>query len=185
MRILVCLLLGLGTGSAVSAADERPATWAQPVANDAVQNLFQVAPNIYRCAQPDAAGMQALEALGVKRIIELRNFHSDKDEINGTALIAEDVGINTWALEDEDVIRVLRILKDPSKGPFLIHCLHGADRTGTMCAMYRMVVQGWSKDDAIREMTEGGFGYHAVWTNLIRYLRNVDVERIRKAVDAP
>ena len=83
------------------------------------------------------------------------------------------------------MIRVLRILKDPAKGPFLIHCLHGADRTGTMCAMYRLVVQGWSKDDAIKEMTEGGFGYHAMWGNLIRYLRNVDVERIREAVDAP
>lgn len=185
MRVLICVLLALGAANSMSAADGRPATWAQPVANDAVKNLFQVAPNLYRCAQPDAAGMQAIEALGIKRIIELRNFHSDKDEIAGTALIAEDVGINTWALEDEDVIRVLRILKDPAKGPFLIHCLHGADRTGTMCAMYRMVVQGWSKDDAIKELTEGGFGYHAVWTNLIRYLRNADVERIRKAVDAP
>lgn len=184
MRILVCLL-ALGAAGALNAADERPAAWAQPVASDAVQNLFQVAPNIYRCAQPDAAGMRAIEALGIKRIIELRNFHSDTDEIRGTTLVAEDIGINTWALEDGDVIRALRILKDPAQGPFLIHCLHGADRTGTMCAMYRMVVQGWSKDDAIKEMTEGGFGYHAMWTNLIRYLRGVDVERIRKAVDAP
>jgi len=183
MRILISLLFA--SVSALNAADVRPATWAQPVASDAVRNLFQVAPNLYRCAQPDAAGMQAIEALGIKRIIELRNFHDDKDEIAGTTLVAEDIGINTWNLEDEDVIRVLRILKDPSKGPFLIHCLHGADRTGTMCAMYRLVVQGWSKDDAIKEMTEGGFGYHAMWSNLIRYLRAVDVERIRAAVDAP
>lgn len=39
---------------------------------------------------------------------------------------------------------------------------HGSDRTGTMCALYRIAVQGWSKEDAIREMTAGGFGFHRI-----------------------
>jgi hypothetical protein len=49
-----------------------------------------------------------------------------------------------------------------------------------MCAMYRMAVQGWPREAAIREMTEGGFGFHAVWDNLIEFLKKVDVDAIRR-----
>jgi len=30
--------------------------------------------------------------------------------------------------------------------------------TGMMCVVYRVIVQGWSKDDAIEEMTDNGYG---------------------------
>ena len=40
-----------------------------------------------------------------------------------------------------------------------------------MIAAYRMVVEVWSAVDAIEEMRNGGYYYHAVWTNMIRYLR--------------
>ncbi|HTD67702.1 MAG TPA: hypothetical protein VK846_14340 [Candidatus Limnocylindria bacterium] len=48
-----------------------------------------------------------------------------------------------------------------------------------------MTVQGWSKDDAIREMTQGDFGYHTIWTNLIRYLNALDVEALRRKAGIP
>ena len=35
--------------------------------------------------------------------------------------------------------------------PGLVHCMHGADRTGTLRAPYRIAVQGWSKDDPIKD----------------------------------
>ena len=54
-----------------------------------------------------------------------------------------------------------------------------------MCAIYRMAVQGWSKDDAIKEMTAGGFGYHSIWKNLVQYLRDLDMEALRKAAGLP
>ena len=166
-------------------AEERPATWAQPVTLVGVENLHRITPTIYRCAQPDAPAMQALAGLGIKTVINLRAFHSDTDEIAGTELKAERHRINTWNLDDADVIRVLRLLRQAENGPFLIHCQHGADRTGTICAMYRMVEQGWSREDAIREMTEGGYGWHSIWRNLVRYLREVDIAAIKAAVDAP
>ena len=49
-----------------------------------------------------------------------------------------------------------------------------------MVAIYRIVEQGWSKEDAIAEMTQGGFGYHPIWYNLIRYIQKVDVETLKK-----
>jgi len=52
-----------------------------------------------------------------------------------------------------------------------------------MIAAYRVIVEGWSKDEALREMTEGGFGFHPVWQNLIRYIRKLDVNAIKAEAD--
>ena len=97
-----------------------------------------------------------------------------------TKLKRERISFNTWHPEDEDVVRFLKLVTNPANGPFLIHCQHGADRTGTMVAIYRIAVQGWTKQDAIKEMTGGGFGYHVVWKNLIKYLNKLDIEALKK-----
>jgi hypothetical protein len=47
-------------------------------------------------------------------------------------------------------------------------------------ALYRVVVQGWSKDDAIREMDEGGYHHSSLFRNLDRYVRAANVEALRK-----
>ena len=88
-----------------------------------------------------------------------------------------------WPLipEQRQVVRFLTIVTDPKKTPVLVHCRHGADRTGTMCAVYRIVVQGWTKEEAIKEMTDGGFGFHRAWGNhLIQWINNLDIDRIRQ-----
>ena len=54
-----------------------------------------------------------------------------------------------------------------------------------MCAAYRVIVQNWSKDDAIQEMTEGGYGFHPVWTNLVEWVRNLDVAALRGKAGLP
>lgn len=185
MRICILIFLLALSSSLHAAEDPRPLTWATPVALEGVENLWRVTPTLYRCAQPDAGGMKQLESLGIKTVINLRSFHNDIDEIKGTALINEELSVQTWHIEDEDVIRVLRLLKDSAKGPFVIHCQHGSDRTGLMCAMYRIVVQGWAKDDAITELQDGGYGFWSGWTNITSYLRAVDVEAIKKTVAAP
>ena len=180
MRVVLlwcCLVL-------VSAA-ERPLTWAQPVTVEGVENFYRLTPGLYRCAQPDGPAMVHLKAFGITTVVNLRVLHGDADEVAGTDLHREELAVQPWHIEDEDVVRVLRITADPTKAPVLIHCHHGADRTGLMCAMYRIVIQGWAKDDAIREMTEGGYGFWAGWTNIVRYVREVEVERIRAAVNAP
>jgi hypothetical protein len=56
-----------------------------------------------------------------------------------------------------------------------------------MVAIYRIVVQGWSKDDALKEMVDGGYGFHAFWQDLVRYVRNLDVDalKVRLAAAGP
>ena len=74
----------------------------------------------------------------------------------------------------------LKIVSDKKNAPVFVHCQYGADRTGTMCAIYRIVILGWPKEEAIREMKEGGFGYHPIWKKLLKYIRALDVDRIKK-----
>lgn len=181
-NIAAALLSALIIAPASYAAD-RPAQWAEKIQLEGVGNLHRVAPNLYRSEQPTKAGMLKLKELGIKTVINLRALHSDSDKLQGTGLLEKRLKIKTWAVQDEHVIEVLRTLRDKEKGPFLIHCQHGADRTGLMTAMYRIVEQGWTKEAALKEMTEGGFGYHTMWKNIRRYVEKVDLTRIRDAVN--
>ncbi|TBR21082.1 protein-tyrosine-phosphatase [bacterium] len=177
--LLLCLL-------AVSArADGRPPEWAQPVTVEGVDNLHRVTPTLYRSRQPTRAGMANLEKLGVRTVINLRAFDSDTDEIAGTGLREVHVGVLTWWVRDKHVVAVLKALRRREDGPFLIHCQHGADRTGLMVAMFRLVEQGWTKEAALKELREGGYGFHAQWKNIVRYIEKVDVARMKARVDAP
>lgn len=169
---LVCCVPGAETN--------RPATWAAPIILEGVPNLYKVSDTLYRSAQPTALGMKNLEKLGIKTVIDVRTFHSDQDELEGTGLSSERLYMKTWHMEDEDALRFLQIATDPARAPVLLHCQHGADRTGGLCAAYRVVVQGWSKDDAVQEMTEGGFGFHSIWFNIPKWVHRLDVEALRK-----
>jgi len=175
------MLFTLLIGAALAlSANARDTNWATKVEHPGLPNLHRVSDNLYRCAQPTAEGLRMAEKLGIKTVLSLRAFHSDSDEVKATKLKTERIYFNTWHAEEEDVLRFLKIVTNTNAGPILVHCQHGADRTGTMIAIYRMAVQGWRKEDAIKEMTEGGFGYHTVWKNLIRYLNALDIDALRR-----
>lgn len=152
---------------------------AIPIQLKGVGNFYRVNNNLYRSGQPTEEGMKNLEKIGIKTIINLRAFYTDTDEIKGTALLKEELSINAWWIKDEDIIHVLQIIEKKENGPFLIHCSYGADRTGVVIAMYRIVEQGWSREEAIEEMVAGGYGFHPIWSNIIDYIKNVDVDIIK------
>ena len=172
-------LLG-GLAVAGEPSSNRPASWAQPIALAGVPNLHHVGTNLYRSAQPTAEGMRNLKDMGVSTVVNLRSFNSDRSKIRGTGLEYEHIYMKAWHPEREEVVRFLRIVTDPKRTPVLVHCQHGADRTGTMCALYRVAVEGWTKEAALREMREGGFGFHQVWKNLPPWIEKLDVEGIKK-----
>lgn len=154
--------------------------WAQRLDLQGVPNFHKVSDKLYRGAQPTAEGMKQLKNLGIKTIINLRALYSDHDEIGDTGLDYEHIRMTTWNPEIEDVARFLKIVTDSNQTPAFVHCKHGADRTGTMCAIYRIIVQGWSKNQAIEEMTQGEFGFHSIWSNLIDFIHELDIEQIKQ-----
>ncbi len=159
---------------------KRPDKWAQPVSMNGVPNLHKVSETLYRSAQPSEEGMKNLKALGIKTIINLRSFNSDKKEIGDTGLGYEHIFMKAWRPEVKEAVRFLKIVTDPKRAPVLVHCQHGADRTGIMCAIYRVAVQGWTKEEALNELKEGGFGFHEIWKNLPPWFEKLDIESIKK-----
>jgi tyrosine-protein phosphatase SIW14 len=172
----------------------RPASWATPVApSPGLPNLHRVNATLYRSAQPTRAGFALLEthvslANGdppIRTIVSLRTSQDDASLVAASSTLRlEEISFKTWHPEDEDVVRFLRIVTTPDLQPVLVHCRHGSDRTGTMVAIYRIVVEGWSKAEAIGEMTNGGYGFHPLWQNLVRYIEALDIDAIRAQVAA-
>jgi len=169
-----------GAQSDTKSESPRKAVWAQPVKLAGIANLHKVSDELYRGGQPSAEGMRQLEKLGVKTIVNLRSFHSDRDEMKGTKMGYEHIYMKTWHPEEKEVVRFLKIVADSNSTPVFVHCMFGADRTGTMCAIYRVAVQGWSKDEAIEEMRKGGFGFHKEWENLAEYVRKLDIDEMKR-----
>jgi tyrosine-protein phosphatase SIW14 len=159
----------------VSQLERRPPAWAQPLAVPPLKNFYKVSSDLYRGAQPTHEGFVALARLGVRTDVNLRLGGSDAELLDGTRIAQVEIPAEPWELDDEDVVAFLEIVGDRGRAPVFVHCSHGADRTGAMTAIYRTAIQGWSMDEAIAEMTEGGFGYHAIWENLPAYLRALDV----------
>ena len=169
--------------SDTKARDAAERSWAHRLEVPGVANLHKVSEELYRGAQPTAEGMRQLKKLGIKTVVNLRSFHSDREEIGDTGLAYEHIYMKTWHPEDKEMVHFLQIVTDQDHMPVFVHCQRGADRTGTMCAIYRIAVQGWSKDEAIEEMTKGGFGFYSGWKNLINYIRELDIEEIKRRVD--
>ncbi|MCX5894044.1 MAG: dual specificity protein phosphatase family protein [Deltaproteobacteria bacterium] len=157
----------------------RPAEWAAPYLLAGVCNLHKVSDNLYRSAQPTAAGFRNLRALKIKTVVNLRSFHSDRAALAGTGLDYVHIYMKAWHPEEEDIVKFLKIVTDPDRTPVLVHCQHGSDRTGTMCALYRIMVEGWPKTKAIDEMRCGGFGFHKIWEDLATWIYSLNLEEIR------
>jgi protein tyrosine/serine phosphatase len=163
----------------------RPATWAKQLNHPGLSNLYEVTTNLYRGAQPTAKGMIELKAMGIKTVLNLRSFHSDQHLVSNGDLKLARLHMKPWHTEDEDVVAFLKIASDTNNLPIFVHCQRGADRTGMICAMYRIVNCGWTRDAAIQEMKEGGFHFNSGWKNLVNYIKQVDVEELKKRAGLP
>ena len=169
-----------------AAAPLRPATWAVPVALEGAPNLHRVAQTFYRAAQPVMAGVPELEkTIGIKTVVSLRAFNSDEKLLAGSGIRLVSIPIYTWRIKRVDVVRALAEIEVARRsGPVLLHCQHGADRTGLISALYRMLNDGWTREAALDEMRNGQFGYHAVWGNIPKFIQTVDIEALRRDVAA-
>lgn len=178
MRNAICIVLLLC--SAMVLSETRPKDWAVPIKNASLDNFYQVAEGIYRSAQPTALDFQQLQALGIGEVLNLREYHSDDDEAEGTHIRLHRIKVDTGDMDEAQLYQALQIMVK-RQSPLLVHCWHGSDRTGAVIAAYRVVVQGWSKQAALDELKNGGFGYHArIYPNIVRLIESLDVAAMRQ-----
>ena len=145
-----------------SHAFARPDTWAKPIATRHLNNFYQISPMLYRSAQPYLAGFDALKP-------------------STASLTLHQVPLLASNLTPQRVIQALQVIAHAQQ-PMLVHCLHGSDRTGLVIALYRVVCQNWSKQQALDELTHGDYGYHAFFTNIPEFIQSADIENLRQQI---
>ncbi len=151
---------------------ERPAPWAVRLDNAGLPNAFKVSDALYRGAQPTREGFLELKRMGIKTVINLREHHSDAELIRGTGLRYFRIPMSAVRPRRTDFDRFLRIVQRPELQPVFVHCMRGADRTGAVVALYRMYVQHWDADEAVKELRDGGYGYNPQLREIIVLVRS-------------
>jgi len=142
-----------------------------------IRNFAKVSDTLYRGGQPDVEGYFRLMKMGIRTVISLRTLEADRRVVETLGLRYIHISFKTGHPEDEDVLEFLKAATDPVNQPVFVCCHWGADRTGMMVAVYRMVVQGWTREAALREMYD--MGYHPGWDDIREYVEHLDVERVR------
>jgi len=167
MRRHAAVLLTIGVlliPGAVRAGSNNPTSSAAigDISRIRVDNFGRVNARYYRGGQPEDRDYQDLAALGVKAIINLTSDDAQRDEQART----EQAGMKYFQIPmtthraptSAEVAEFVKIVNDPANQPVFVHCVGGRHRTGVMTAVYRMNEDGWSADQAFREMKQYKFG---------------------------
>ncbi|NDW08889.1 dual specificity protein phosphatase family protein [Dysgonomonas sp. 520] len=182
MKKYIFILFLIFTVNSIFGQSTRKSEWATPVTGISLKNMYKVDKGVYRSAQPSEKNFLELKNFGIKEVLNLRSYHSDRDENEKAKLILHRVKMDAHDIDTDEVIAALRIIKN-RKGSILIHCKHGSDRTGLIVAMYRIVFQNWSKKKAIDEMKNGGYGHHSIFRNIPSYINKINVSKIKKELN--
>lgn len=164
---------------ALEKIEERDERWAQPVEMPGIPNLYRVTKTLYRSGQPTEEGFLNMDKLGIKTVLCLRVQHPDKEYVEGTNIKLVEIPMQMLYLKDEEILQALEVMVKEENQPVLVHCLFGSDRTGMLCAMYRLVVEDWKLEDALKELVKGGYGFHEIFSNITEKITNLHVKRTR------
>lgn len=154
------------------------------------KNFSVVRPGVlYRSGQIRPEHLrQVLQDHAIRTIICL-NPHDEPAEEQ----IAEELGVKHVKFEmpgsgigDPDLFHeYLRIIGNPENRPALVHCAAGAYRTGVAVALYRMHYEGWTLEDAMKEMHYSGcaiYGDQPLIDHLQKAFHSIPAE-MREAVE--
>jgi protein tyrosine/serine phosphatase len=140
-----------------------------------IDNAGRISPCVYRGNQPSGKGYQTLKSMGVKTVINLRAAHTERKEVEAAGMKYLEFPLSmTNNIRKEKLQEIVRAMSDPSNHPVYVHCALGQDRTGIVVAAYRMDSDGWSFEDAEKEMQS--FGFNDAWLHLKKAIKDYAVQ---------
>jgi tyrosine-protein phosphatase SIW14 len=126
-----------------------------------IANFGQINGTYYRGEQPDGRDYSDLAGLGVKTVIDLQRDGkaAERQAVEAAGMKFHRIPMTTrTAPTSEQLALFLQLVNDPANQPVYVHCAGGRHRTGVMTAVYRMTHDGWTPDQAFREMKQYDFG---------------------------
>ena len=140
-----------------------------------VPDFVEVTPTFYRGGQPSRTGFETLQAMGMNLVVDLRgNRDSERREINRMGMEYIALPWHCPFPHDMTFARFLTLMRANARRKVFVHCRLGDDRVGMMVAAYRMAEQGWTAEQAMKEMKASGFtkAHHLLCPGLASYERN-------------
>ena len=157
---MLALTLSLGPAGAqyAFAGPEKAAA----VSSVHIDNFGRVDATYYRGAQPQGRDYADLAALGIKTVINLTSDDALAEEKG----MVEQAGMKYLAIPmtthvvptAAQLADFFKVVNDPASQPVYVHCVGGRHRTGVMTAAYRITHDGWTSDQAFKEMKQFKFG---------------------------
>jgi len=127
-------------------------------------NFHEVHPFLYRGGQPDSEGLHKLDEMGIKTVIDLRAqsaaTRGEKAKLEGLGIKYINLPMSDQAPTARQVDIFTKTVKEAKEKnePLFLHCAHGSDRTGCLVGIWRVTEDGYSYEQAYKEMLKYYFG---------------------------
>jgi protein tyrosine phosphatase (PTP) superfamily phosphohydrolase (DUF442 family) len=143
--------------------------------------VVRIDAHVYRAKQPGQGDFTGLKHMGIKTVLDLRGgmIHAPKERKWVQAAGMQYVGIGLSGLlppKQQQMAKILALLQDPSRGPVLVHCRRGDDRTGVVIACYRIAHDRWTNAKALQEARRNGIS--SMEPLMQRYIRRFDPSKL-------
>jgi len=123
----------------------------------------------YRSNQPTGDQLQTIiDRYDIHTVLNLRGENPGQTWYDTEAAICEARGVtllsepmSAHALPPADVLTSIVDTLQTAQYPILIHCEAGADRTGAVSAIYRMLILGDDRHSALSELSIQHLHFHA------------------------
>src|SRR5260370_2154713 len=186
---LVCLLLAftlcvravpLQMGKDTAANVER--SMGRHLLLEGVANFGEVTPTIYRGGQATREGFDRLAKMGSNSVVDTGRSKRDQKQIKQLGMRYVSLAWYCPFPKDDVFARFLKLIKKNLDKKIFVHCCLGNDRTGMMIAAYRMGEQGWSAEQAMKEMHFFGYTslHHLMCPGLAGYEKSFP-QRFKKS----
>jgi tyrosine-protein phosphatase SIW14 len=140
-----------------------------------IPRFARISEDLYRGGQPSAEGLQELHRMGVQVVVDLRGSPSQTERSAATGLGMQYFSIPSHCPfpSDKPWVTFLKVIHESHGKKVFVHCRLGDDRTGLAVAIYRIEDEGWSADQALREMQAFGFSglHHVICPGMASYVR--------------
>jgi tyrosine-protein phosphatase SIW14 len=180
-RMIAIALAPLFTAAAGCSARHKQAPavgqppFAEKISLPGVRDFGKVSNFLYRGGQPKGDALEELRRLHIDTIVDLRGelpglVENERDRAVSLRMRFINLPGSGWATpSDKDIAQFFDLLLERPRRTIFIHCWLGGDRSGMFIAAYRIAFDGWSPQQAIREMR--AFHYLHFWhPNMARWV---------------
>jgi protein tyrosine phosphatase (PTP) superfamily phosphohydrolase (DUF442 family) len=143
-----------------SVPPEAKHTIAHRVTLPGIPRFGEVTPTLYRGGQPTQEGFRNLAKMGINIVVDLRGSRaSERRLVTGLGMRYVPLHWQCYSPHDENFAQFLTLLRENPGKKVFVHCRVGDDRTGMDIAAYRIAEQGWTAEEARKEMEAYGVNW--------------------------